>query len=126
MASSDKRMLALAASLAVRSKDRKVDNRTFFFGAVGLRSDGVIVSSRNVAAPDFEPAAHAEARLGKKLTRGSTVWIVRIARKDGQWAMARPCPNCESRLRSIGVQRVIYSISPNEWGVIDMRVKEAR
>ncbi len=113
---SDKKMLAEAATAAIRSKDI----RTFLLGAVGLRADGVFVSSRNIPAPEttFERSHHAETRLARKLTPGSTVWVARVARRDGSWAMAKPCRGCERRLRIAGVSRIVYTIGPNEWGVI--------
>lgn len=120
---SDKKMLAEAASIAIRlkSNDRKIDNRTFLLGAIGMRNDGVIVSSRNIAAPDCAPRHHAESRLVRKMTPGSTVWVARVRRRNGEWALAKPCANCERILRSTGVHRVVYTISPGEWGVIDLR-----
>ena len=119
--SSDKKMLTEAAKTAVRNRDRQIDNRTFLLGSVGLRNDGVLVSAKNIAAPDHAPDHHAESRLARKLTPGSTVWVARVSRRDGNWAMARPCPGCERRLRAAGVERIVYTIGPNEWGVIDMR-----
>ena len=114
---SDKKMLANAALAAMKNKG---DIRTYLLGAVGRRSDGVIVSSRNIPAQDFtnERSNHAEVRLARKLTLGSTVWVARVARKDGSWAMAKPCRGCERRLRAAGVERIVYTIGPNEWGVI--------
>lgn len=114
---SDKKMLAEAASTAISGSK---DVRTFLLGAVGLRADGVFVSSRNIPAPEatFERNHHAETRLARKLTPGSTVWVARVARRDGSWAMAKPCRGCERRLRIAGVSRIVYTIGPNEWGVI--------
>lgn len=122
---SDKKMLVDAAVVAIRTKlnDRSIDPRSFLLGAIGLRNDGVFVSSRNIAAPDCAPEHHAETRLVRKLTPGSTVWVARVTRKDGKWAIAKPCPGCERRLRSAGVARVVYTISPNEWGVMDLRTQ---
>jgi|GEM_PF-1741431 tRNA(Arg) A34 adenosine deaminase TadA len=116
----DKKMLNNAALIAAGDRDRRVDQRTFLLGAIGLRNDDVLVSSRNVPGRDVVPDHHAEARLSRKLTPGSTVWVARVARRDGSWAMARPCPGCEIRLRSSGVKRVVYTIGPNEWGVMDL------
>lgn len=115
-------MLIEAATIASRlkSNDRKVDLRSFLLGAVGLRADGVFVSSRNIAAPDCAPQHHAEARLVRKLTPSSCVWVARVRRKDGDWGLAKPCPGCQRLLRSSGVKRVVYTIAPGEWGVIDM------
>jgi hypothetical protein len=114
---SDKKMLAEAAAAAIRSSK---DARTFLLGTIGLRADGVFVSSRNIPAPNatLEGRHHAEARLARKLTPGSTVWVARVARKDGSWAMAKPCVGCERKLRIAGVSRIVYTIGPNEWGVI--------
>lgn len=117
---SDKRMLMSAAETAVITNDR-VDIRTFWLGAVGMRKDGVIVSSRNIAAPDYAPDHHAEVRLARKLTPGSTVWVARVARCDGEWAMAKPCRGCERRLKAAGVSRVVYTIGPGEWGVKEFK-----
>lgn len=118
---SDKKMLQLAAEAAIQGRNRSDDARTFLLGAIGIRNDGVFVSSRNIAAPDCAPKHHAETRLVRKLTPGSTVWVARVARGTGGWAMARPCPGCERRLRGAGVTRVVYTIAPNEWGIIELR-----
>lgn len=116
----DKKMLTMAANVACQNRDTRFDNRSFLLGAVGLRNDGVIVSSKNIAAPDYAPDHHAETRLVRKLTPGSTVWVSRITRRDGGWALARPCAGCQMRLRVAGVKKVIYTIAPNEWGILDL------
>lgn len=110
-------MLNLAAEAAGEIND-KFDNRTFFLGAVGERNDGVLVSARNVAATDIAPSHHAEARVVRKLTPNSTVWVTRVSRGDKNWAMARPCTNCQRKMKIAGVKKVVYTIGPNEWGVI--------
>ena len=115
---SDKKMLLVAAGVAAQNQNRKIDNRSFLLGAVGQRNDGVLGSSRNIAAADYAPGHHAETRLIRKLTPGSVVWVTRVTRGDGLWALARPCSGCELRLRGAGVERVVYTIGPNEWGVI--------
>lgn len=120
MANNDKKMLTEAASMAISKRERCHDPRTFLLGAVGLRNDGVFVSSRNLAGTDIVPDHHAESRLARKLTPGSTVWVARVSRRDGEWALSRPCKGCEMRLRSTGVKRIVYTIGPNEWGVIDL------
>ena len=113
----DKRMLSLAATVAREALNRQ-DNRSFRLGAVGMRNDGVIVFSRNIAATDVTPSAHAEARVIKKLTPESFVWVARISRNTEEWALARPCWRCLNQLKTAGVKKVIYTISPNEWGTI--------
>jgi tRNA(Arg) A34 adenosine deaminase TadA len=115
----DKRMLNLAASVAAEGQSRH-DNRSFFLGAVGMRRDGVIVSARNIAATDVTPTAHAEARVVKKLTCDSIVWVARVGRGAGNWALARPCNKCMLRMLTAGVRKVVYTIAPNEWGIIQL------
>ena len=115
----DKKMLTQAAAVAIGSSNRSVDNRTFILGAVGLRNDGVIVSSRNVSALDYAPDHHAEARLVRKMTPNSTIWVARVL-KNGTWAIAKPCSPCQTRLKAAGIKRVVYTIGHNEWGVLDL------
>lgn len=118
--SSDRKMLQMAAVAGTRGEAKGGQRRQFVLGAVGLRNDGVLVRSCNIASPVPAPEHHAETRLVRKLTPGSTVWVARVSRKTGDWAMAKPCPNCERRLRSAGVERVVYTIDANEWGVLSL------
>lgn len=111
-------MLMLAAKIAMNRNGR--DSRSFLLGAVGQRNDGVIMTARNISATDCAPNHHAEARLTKKLTPDSVVWVARISRRDGSWALARPCQGCQMRMRRTGVRKVFYTISPNEWGVMEL------
>ena len=115
----DKKMLTLAATTAIGSSNRSVDNRTFLLGAIGVRRDGVVVSARNVSALDFAPHHHAEARLVRKMTPNSTIWVARVL-KDKRWAMAKPCQGCVNLMRSAGIKRAVYTIAHNEWGVIEI------
>jgi tRNA(Arg) A34 adenosine deaminase TadA len=116
---SDKKMLQIAAESALHNPSRSHDRRSMKLGAVGLRNDGVLVYSKNISTVDCFPHAHAEARLTKKLTKNSIVWVARVT-SDGNWAMSRPCNNCENALRMTGVKKVVYTIGPNEWGVIHL------
>ena len=113
--SHNKRMLMLAAQVAA---DGDRVNRSFFLGAVGQRKDGVIVSSRNVSSTDCAPNHHAEARVVRKLTPDSIIWVARVSRRDGQWALARPCTGCQIRMKMAGVKKAIYTIAPGEWGIM--------
>lgn len=115
----DRRMLNLAAKVAAEGQS-KHDNRSFLLAAVGMRNDGVIVSARNIAATDVTPSAHAEARVVKKLTCDSIVWVARVGKATGEWALARPCDKCMRRMKTAGVRRVVYTIGPNEWGIFQM------
>lgn len=113
-------MLRAACNAALQNEIRGKDIRGFLIGSVGLRNDGVIVSSRNIASADLAPNHHAEARLCKMLTPGSTVWVARVLRQTRQWAMARPCPGCQVRLKAVGVKRIVYTIAHDEWGVLTL------
>lgn len=116
MRRSDRDMLHLAVGVALR----KDDVRAFRLGAVGLRNDGALVTAANGPAPYPHPDAHAEARLCAKLTPGSTVWVARV-RRDGTLGIARPCARCLVRVTAAGVERIVYTLADDEWGVIDVR-----
>lgn len=107
--------------LATRVANGKRDNRSFKLGALGIRSDGVIVASPNAPCPIPERRAHAEYRIASKLTPNSVVYVVRILRFDGSLALSRPCNDCQKVLVSRGVSKVYYSISPNEFGIMNLR-----
>ena len=101
------------------------DIRGFYIGAVGIRKDGAIVKSRNgpvimdeSVGKSSYPAAHAEYRLCRKLDKGAVVFVCRIRRGDGSFALARPCIDCQRRLTSKGVKKVYYTISDTEYGVM--------
>lgn len=91
--------------------------RQYRLGAVGIRSDGTVVTSSNIPHRTPEPQAHAEIRLTRKLDWGSVVYVVRIY-SDGTLAMARPCKRCQSAMRRRGVKCCYYSINDTEYGVL--------
>lgn len=78
------------------------DLRTYRVAAVGIRSDGTVVRARNESTVIPTGGAHAEARLVRKLDRGSKVFVVRV-RKDGTLAMAKPCSKCQPLLKNYDV-----------------------
>ena len=95
----------ITASNFANKGDKK---RHYSLGAIGIRSDGVVVTARNSAVPERTPQAHAEARLAKKLTPNSVVFVCRTT-KNGENAMAKPCESCQRILKSVGVKKVYYS-----------------
>lgn len=109
--------LKLAALISIKSYQRR-SNKKACIAAVGVRTDGKIVSAKNGRALDRFFAAHAEARLAKKLDVGSSVYVARMRRDNGELAMSKPCPGCERILRHRGVKRVMYTINENEYGVL--------
>jgi tRNA(Arg) A34 adenosine deaminase TadA len=103
--------------IAAKFATLKEDLRTHRLGAVGVRSDGVLVGAYNAPAPDKTPLVHAEARLARKLDKGATVFVARVAKSGIR--LARPCASCQAILKAAEVERVYYTISEKEYGVID-------
>lgn len=116
-------MLRYAAKLAIPNSIN--DYRNFWLGAVGVREDGAIVTSKNGAVECStsvekyyrNPRSHAEGRLLRKLGKGGTVYVARVSRKDYSFAMARPCLHCQVLLQSYKVDKVFYSINENQYGI---------
>lgn len=101
----------------------KKDLRNHRIGASAIRSDGTIVRSYNgpVLMQDENhttfPSAHAEARLSRKLDKGSVVFVCRV-KKDGSIGNAMPCPDCMRTMASHGVSQVYYTIDNDRVGSI--------
>lgn len=100
------------------------DPRNFWIGCIGIRQDGVRVTSKNgaVYSSDVDnyqlmPLSHAEGRVLRKLGKGGVVYVARIAKKERKLAMARPCGMCQTRLRALEVERVYYTINHNQYGI---------
>lgn len=116
---SSKRLLDMAHGVAL-ARMAAGHRQPFRFGCVGLRVDGKLVSSFNASAIwQAEWKHHAESRLCRKLTVDSIVAVVRIG-IDGNWLMARPCDNCQTCMKRIGVKKVFYSIGPDEFGIMNL------
>lgn len=110
-----KELLNQAAKVALL----KDDDRYFKLGAIGVRFDGTKVNAYNGNTIGGKvPSAHCEARLSRKLDRGATVFLARIT-ADGQWANSKPCASCRSYLSAVRTKRVVYTIGPNEYGILD-------
>ena len=105
----------IAASTAVSKNDK----RCFLLGAVGIRGDGTIVKALNSTTECPNRQVHAEFRLSKKLDSGAIVYVARIRLIDGKFGIARPCYSCMKVLISKKVKKIYYTISENEFGVIN-------
>ncbi len=110
-----KKLLRLAAKVS----RLKLDDRNYFLGAVGLRSDDVLVFAANGAPKYPEPKHHAEYRLSRKLGRNSIVYVARTL-ANGMWSNGNPCTNCRARLANVGCRKVFYTISAGEYGVLEL------
>lgn len=95
----------------------KRDDRRFYIGAIGIRSDGTKVRACNGNPKEPTREHHCEFRLSRKLDRGASVFVARTV-ATGELALARPCGDCQKVLRSRGVTRVYYSISDDEYGCL--------
>jgi len=112
-----KEMIRLAADFA-KSGDPK---RSYFLGAIGVRSDGVVVMARNDMIQTPEPSAHAEARLVRKLGKdASMVVVVRVMKGSGQLAMAKPCKHCRTALKNYRVKKVYFTADNGKLSVFEM------
>lgn len=93
--------------LALRECLRGV-KRKYMIGAVGIRNDGVLVKGHNSKAYNVTAEIHAEARLSKRLTPYSTVYVARV-RRDKSIALARPCRSCVLQMIARGVKRCYFT-----------------
>lgn len=121
------KMLRMAAEAALPTYDN--DPRNFWLGCVGIREDGVLVSSQN-GASEFStsienyqliPTAHAEGRLLRKLGKGGIIFVARVSKKDRSLAIACPCPMCQIRIKSFKVKKVFYTINDYQYGMWDVK-----
>jgi len=107
------RLLDIATGVSIsRAASRKIN---FRHGCAALRYDGTIVTAYNEMAMEPQWKAHAEARICRKIDVAAIVAVVRVS-ASGHWANSKPCDNCMRCMRRRGVQRVLYSIGPDEFG----------
>lgn len=88
-------------------------------GAVALRADGKLVYAHNGIGH------HCEARLCRKVTPGSTVWLVRVTR-EGKWADSTPCKRCMARLQAAQVDVVYFTTGPTTYAKVRFYRKAPR
>lgn len=116
-------LLFLAAKFALPRIPN--DPRNYHLGCVGIRADGVLVSSQNGAVSGCVkkhtrhslPEVHAEVRVIKKLGKYGTIYVARVNKINNGFTMAKPCKMCETLIRSAKVNKVYYSISDSEYGI---------
>lgn len=105
----------IAAKTAMKGDNK----RSFILGALGLRKDGAMVKSFNAPTISPDRFCHAENRLAKKLDVGATVYVARVRLDNFEFGMSKPCHNCMKALIAKKVKRIYYTISNNEYGVIN-------
>lgn len=106
----------IAAATAVSKSDR----RAFVLGAIGIRRDGAMVKALNSPTEAPNRQVHAEKRLCSKLDHGAEVYVCRIRLDTLNFGMARPCDACMKALIHRNVKKIYYTITPNEFGIIDL------
>jgi len=119
-------------NLAIKEAE-KSEYSSFRHGAIVCKGGSVIQGSpnKNCLCSFGErfihykgiPTVHAELGsilgVSKTNTHNATVYVVRINR-NGTLMNSRPCPMCQGVLFFVGVKRVFYSISDNEYGVLNL------
>ena len=113
------RLLEKAARYACLGNGRR-DKRGYWYGVVAERDDGTLVFARNGASALKNPTCHAEYRVLRKAGARSTVYVARVSREDGSLKNAKPCPYCEAALRHKYVKRVYYTVSDEEYAVMNL------
>lgn len=117
-------MLEMAGVIALPN-DKKTDPRHFWLGAIGIRDDGAMVSARNGAVQFCDqikrnqllPGSHAENRCLKKMGCKGTLYVARISKSNGDFAMSRPCMICRNHIKAKYINKVYYTIDANHYGI---------
>lgn len=110
----------MLAELVIAAEAARVDTdtkRRAFLGAIAVRADGCIVRSRNGSSTSVCPNLHAEARVARKAGYNAVFYVARL-RKNGEYAMAKPCKRCMLVLKNKGARLVCYTIDNNTWGMV--------
>jgi deoxycytidylate deaminase len=99
-------------------------NKNYLLMAMAERSDGAVVISPNALTKIPMYAAHAEARVLKKADANCILYVARVLRETGDWAISKPCPRCQALIRARHVKKVYYTIEPNKYGVWNVKKNE--
>lgn len=117
------KFLVEAAKMAVPVIDD--DSRAYWLGAVGVRTDGAVVMSRNgtvfsTVRSNYRiiPGNHAECRVLRKMSCYGVLYVSRVSHTY-TLAMSRPCEVCQVKIRSKKISKVYYSINNFQYGVWD-------
>ena len=72
---------------------------------------------------DYLKGIHAEISAcidGPRELAGTHLYVCRLLR-NGEFALAKPCDTCQRLLDKAGVRKVYYTISNEEFGILDIR-----
>lgn len=94
----------------------KRDDRRFYIGAIGLRSDGTRIIAWNGNPKEPTRQHHCEFRLARKADVGTVIYLARTLH-GGSLGPSMPCRACQKVLRFRGVHKVYYTIDSDTYGV---------
>lgn len=107
---------------------KKSSHELFRFGVVIFNKNKILSTGTNSirAARNLHPrffrwpgSVHAEVAAilsAKTNLSGSSMFIVRV-NKAGNLMYSRPCEHCLKYIIEVGIKKIIYSISDDEFGV---------
>jgi deoxycytidylate deaminase len=64
---------------------------------------------------------HALWRANPKSLEGADCYLVTLSAKSKNKTNSKPCESCMAHLYDAGIRKVYYSVSNNEYGIIDFR-----
>ncbi len=70
---------------------------------------------------NYKAGRHSESELLRRIKiplKNISIFNVRVD-NNGNEAMAKACANCEKLLRKNGLKRLVYTIAPNEYGILE-------
>ena len=101
-----------------RKASNKSNHKKYHLGCVIVKGSRILGIGWNIhrthpKSPHQYKFIHAEfmaALNANEQIKGSTVYVFR-QKKNGKWAMARPCKDCMKYLINLEVKRIIYSFN---------------
>lgn len=111
-----------------RQETQKSNHAQFKFGVVIFNKNKILSTGTNSirAARNLHPrffrwpgSVHAEVAAilnAKTDLTGSSIFIIRI-NKAGDLMYSRPCKYCLRYIKKVGIKKIIYSISHDEFGI---------
>lgn len=120
------RYLQVAIDLAAQNPAPKWKLAAVGTSGGAVQGVGINTFEQNDSPPGtinwFDLGRHAETnclRVCGKVPK--TIYVARVTKTFHWPCLARPCDNCYTSLSEAGVKRVIYTISVNEYGTINLR-----
>jgi len=113
-----------------RAKKLATSNgRTYHLAAI-LRRKGRVIKvgentdkthprfSRQYDDGSWASHMHAEMNVLRFAQPGDEIEVIRFAKRDYEWTMAKPCLLCMAEIRKSGIKKVRYTNWDGEWETI--------